>query len=130
MFNGRRQPSCDGTSRMTRECQVRICERLGVKFPGPTRHPRRRRPKPHGRACPLRPESNHRQSKCDPSICAISDRTQRSKIRAYSITSSASSCNALGTSTPSNLAVCALMTNSNLVDCTTGKSAGFAPLRI
>jgi hypothetical protein len=38
MFNGRRQPSGDGTSRMTRECQVRICERLGVKFPGPTRH--------------------------------------------------------------------------------------------
>jgi hypothetical protein len=38
MFNGRRQPSRDGTSRMTRECQVRICERLGVKFPGPTRH--------------------------------------------------------------------------------------------
>jgi hypothetical protein len=39
MFKGRRQPSCDGTSRMTRECQVRICERLGVKFPGPTRQP-------------------------------------------------------------------------------------------
>jgi hypothetical protein len=37
MFSGRRQPSCDGTSRMTRECHVRICERLGVKFPGPTR---------------------------------------------------------------------------------------------
>ena len=35
--NGRRQPSRGGTSRMTRECQVRICERLGVKFPGPTR---------------------------------------------------------------------------------------------
>ena len=33
-----RQPSCGGTSRMTRECQVRICEWLGVKFPGPTRH--------------------------------------------------------------------------------------------
>ncbi len=39
MFNGRRQPSRGGTSRMTRECQVRICEGLGVKFPGPTRHP-------------------------------------------------------------------------------------------
>src|SRR6266404_9474281 len=26
---------------MTRECQVRICERLGVKLPGPTRHPAR-----------------------------------------------------------------------------------------
>src|SRR6516164_10731572 len=37
MFNGRRQPSCGGTSRMIREYQVRICERLGVKFPGSTR---------------------------------------------------------------------------------------------
>src|SRR6267142_329142 len=37
MFNGRRQPPCGGTSRMTRECQVRFCEGLGVKFPGPTR---------------------------------------------------------------------------------------------
>src|ERR1700751_2063931 len=37
IFNGRRQPSSGGTSRMTRECQVRICERLGGKFPGPTR---------------------------------------------------------------------------------------------
>src|ERR1700726_2943305 len=37
MFNGRRQPSRDGTSRMMREYQVRFCERLGVKFPGPTR---------------------------------------------------------------------------------------------
>src|SRR5262245_11991923 len=36
-FSGRRKTSCDGTSRMTRECHVRICERLGVRFPGPTR---------------------------------------------------------------------------------------------
>jgi hypothetical protein len=41
MFNGRRQPSCGGTSRMTRECQVRFCEGLGVKSPEPTRHSRR-----------------------------------------------------------------------------------------
>jgi hypothetical protein len=40
-FNERRQPSIDGTSRLMREYQVRICERLGVKFPGPTRHLRR-----------------------------------------------------------------------------------------
>ena len=26
-----------GTSRVSREAQARICERLGVKFPGPTR---------------------------------------------------------------------------------------------
>jgi hypothetical protein len=37
IFNGRRQPSRGGTSRMMREYQVRICERLGVKFPGSTR---------------------------------------------------------------------------------------------
>src|SRR6516225_3914288 len=36
ILDGRRQPSFGGTSRMTRECQVRICERLGVKLPGPT----------------------------------------------------------------------------------------------
>jgi len=36
-FGGRRQPSLSGTSRMNREIHVRICERLGVKFPGATR---------------------------------------------------------------------------------------------
>jgi len=40
IINGRRQPSSDGTSRMMREYQVRFCEGLGVKFPGPTRHTR------------------------------------------------------------------------------------------
>jgi len=34
------KPSHGGTSRMMREYQVRICERLGVKFLGPTRHSR------------------------------------------------------------------------------------------
>src|SRR6476619_8381524 len=38
LFSGRRQPPCDGTSRMMREYPVRICEGLGVKFLGPTRH--------------------------------------------------------------------------------------------
>src|SRR6266849_1766830 len=33
MHNGRRQPSCGGTSRMMREYQVRICERLGGEIP-------------------------------------------------------------------------------------------------
>jgi len=46
--------SLRGTSRMTRECQVRICEGLGVKFPGPTRHFRQIDPLPTLSACPLR----------------------------------------------------------------------------
>ena len=34
--DGRRQPLIGGTSRVSREAQARICERLGVRFPGPT----------------------------------------------------------------------------------------------
>src|SRR5262245_38751939 len=48
----------------------------------------------------------------------------------HSITSSASCWRCTGTSRPSALAVCRLMTNSNLVDCKTGRSPGFAPLGI
>src|SRR5262249_16954434 len=48
----------------------------------------------------------------------------------YSITSSAVASNDGDTVRPSILAVWALMTSSNLLDCTTGKSAGLAPLRI
>jgi hypothetical protein len=36
-LDGGRQPSLGGTSRMNREVHVRICGRLGVQFPGPTR---------------------------------------------------------------------------------------------
>jgi hypothetical protein len=35
-YDGRRHPSLAGTSRMNREVHVRICRRLGVKFPGST----------------------------------------------------------------------------------------------
>jgi hypothetical protein len=42
----RRRPSRGGTSRMTRECQVRFCERLGVKFLEPTRRPESIWPRP------------------------------------------------------------------------------------
>ena len=48
----------------------------------------------------------------------------------HSITSSAMASTPDGTSMPSARAVCRLMTNSNLVDCSTGRSAGLAPLRI
>jgi hypothetical protein len=48
----------------------------------------------------------------------------------YSITSSARASSVGGISRPNALAVWRLMTNANLVDCCTGRSAGFAPLRI
>ena len=50
--------------------------------------------------------------------------------RFHSITSSARASSIGGTSRPSVLAVLRLMTNSNLVGCSTGRSAGFTPRRI
>jgi hypothetical protein len=53
--------------------------------------------------------------------------SNRSKA-AYSITSSALASSDGGTVRPNMRAVVLLMTSSNLVDCTTGKSPGFALL--
>src|SRR5262249_13703942 len=47
----------------------------------------------------------------------------------HSITSSASASSVGGNSSPSASAVCKLITNSNLLACRIGKSAGFSPLR-
>src|SRR5262245_12240217 len=56
--------------------------------------------------------------------------TRRSKKHRYSITSSASASTLAGMVRPSARAVLRLITNSNLVGSTTGRSAGLAPLRI
>src|SRR5512144_2631596 len=50
--------------------------------------------------------------------------------RTHSITSSARSSSVGGTVPPSVFAVVRLITSSNFVDCSTGRSAGLAPLRI
>src|SRR5262245_29700995 len=50
--------------------------------------------------------------------------------RTHSITSSAIESTPAGIVRPSVLAVLRLMTNSNLLDCMTGKSVGLVPLRI
>src|SRR5687768_10610 len=47
----------------------------------------------------------------------------------HSITLSAAASNVVGMSMPRTLAVCMLMTKSNLVARNTGMSAGFSPLR-
>ena len=57
MINGRRQPSRGGTSRISREAHVRFCEGLGVKFPGPTRHPRPVDTPAAVAVCPLHPRN-------------------------------------------------------------------------
>src|SRR5262245_21863325 len=48
----------------------------------------------------------------------------------HSITSSAATSRVGGTVSPNDLAVLRLMNSSNLVGCVTGRSAGWAPLRI
>ena len=58
------------------------------------------------------------------------DFMQCSKKQPYSITSSAVASSVGGTVRPKALAVFRLMTNSNLVGCTTGRSPGLSPLRI
>ena len=59
---------------------------------------------------------------------ATQDQNQRAAP--HSITSSARASRIGGSSILSSLAVLMLMTNSSLLACSTGKSAGLAPLRI
>src|SRR5262249_16451425 len=63
-----------------------------------------------------------------PRRCAAEQRDELAPL--HSITSSAATSSLSGTVRPSILAVSALMTSSNFVDCMTGRSAGFAPLRM
>src|SRR5262249_27367483 len=80
-------------------------------------------------------KANHRQRRL---LCARRERPRghraaekRDELAAsdHSITSSARASSVGETSNPSARAVTRLMTNSNLVACTTGRAAGFAPVR-
>jgi hypothetical protein len=62
------------------------------------------------------------------SCCAADERDERAAL--HSITSSARTSMIAGTGMPSAFAVFWLITSSNLVGCSTGKSAGLAPLTI
>jgi hypothetical protein len=59
-------------------------------------------------------KNRHTSAHIERPFRAISGCEQSQQGSPYSITSSASSCNALGTSMPSNLAVCALITASRV----------------
>jgi hypothetical protein len=114
MFNGRRQPSCDGTSRMTRECQVRICERLGVKFPGPTRQTEKSRQRDGTAGLPsvadIFDQCRHGRFVPIPDSCGATDHVTR-WFQCYSITSLALDCSVSGTSRPSAIAALRLITS-------------------
>lgn len=58
-------------------------------------------------------------------FCPIGDTSA-----SYSITSSAATCSVCGTESPNAFAVLRFNTNSNLVGCSTGRSAGLSPFRI
>jgi hypothetical protein len=72
----------------------------------------------------------------DRQVCATTRREQSQQDASekasptYSITSSASASSVGGISRPIVLAVCRLMTNSNLLTLNTGRSAGPSPLRM
>src|SRR6516164_10471211 len=63
-------------------------------------------------------------------LCARNGLMHHSKKRPYSMTSSEIASTLAGMSKPSALAVLRLITSGYLIDCITGKSAGFMPLRI
>src|SRR6516165_2566941 len=76
------------------------------------------------------PESGHGSARSGCPLCAKSGHNAVRQILAYSITSSAVTSSADGTVTPSVFAHLRLSASTNLVGCSTGRSAGFLPFRI
>jgi hypothetical protein len=76
------------------------------------------------------PDNRHFGCRRTSPIWATRRPIQRSKAHLYSITSSAIASSDGGMSMPSAFAVFRLMVSSNLVGCSTGRSAGTAPFNI
>src|SRR5262249_42977376 len=89
---------------------VRGCRQQHADAPHPLRLLRARRERPRRRRA--------------------ADQRNELAAAAHSITSSARNRIAVGSSMPIALAVLRLTTSSNFVACSTGRSAGFVPLRI
>src|SRR5262249_32132200 len=101
--------------------------------------PLRKRPDPHRR---VRIVCSQAHQRTDPphSLRLLRARHKRPSGRAaeqrdelaplHSITSSARPSSVIGKVRPSVLAVFRLITNTTFVDCITGSSAGFSPLRM
>src|SRR5262249_51150523 len=76
------------------------------------------------------PESRHQLGTLGCPLCAKSGHMHHSIDHCYSISSSARPSSDIGTVRPSALAVLRLMTSSNLVARSTGRSAGLSPFRM
>src|SRR5262249_62043848 len=101
--------------RLAERCNARLCLRIALG-------------KAHQHADPSRPTGLLRARRERPRGRRAAE--QRYELApSHSITSSARARSVGGISRPSILAVSALMTSSNLLACTTGRSAGLAPLR-
>ena len=77
----------------------------------------------------LPPIADIKRTGCDVRFVPLATNAPQQMMR-YSITSSAIASTPDGIARPSVLAVLRLITNSNLVGCMTGRSAGFSPLRM
>ena len=75
-------------------------------------------------------QSGHCSARLLAALCATCCRMQCSKQHLHSITLSARISTVGGMSRPSAVAVLRLITKSNLIGCSTGKSAGAAPFKI
>src|SRR5438034_2076939 len=78
----------------------------------------------------FRPRTDIGEADLDVRKVRQTDSYSAAKKSSYSITSSARARSAGGMLSPSDFAVLRFITKSNLVGCSTGRSAGFVPLRI
>src|SRR6516165_839739 len=78
----------------------------------------------------LAPKADMVEHGCDVRFVPKADILRCSKGPLHSITSSARAIKDFDTSSPSAFAVVTLISRSNFVGCSTGKSLGFAPRRI
>jgi hypothetical protein len=121
-----------GTIRRIIDFTKGVCWLFCNRIAGCTAHPRsatgqRRRSSPRPQCPQLPPIAGIRLIPNDRRLVPKGDLSRCNRFAAYSITSSARSMSDNGTSTPIALAVLRLITNSNFVGCSTGRSAGFAP---
>src|SRR5882724_11036156 len=112
--------AADGPSELLKALPERDDTHLCFRVVLLVQHQHADAPHPFGRLCAGRQWGSH--------DCRATEQGDE-RAPPHSITSSARASSIGGTSSPSALAVCRLITSSNVVGCKIGSSLGFAPLR-